>query len=194
MVHPLDALLRDVVTPVARERGYTRKGRNYFRYNDNGDAAHVTFQLLSGSTEFRINAGISCRLGRDWYPSEHEFTSGRSLWSWTPESPDAVRPRGHRSLWEIRAPGVGDCLGGGCRDLLDVLDRLLKRGALTAELRRPSGSYPGDFVRSELDLAFAMLNDGGLSPVTVELLVRRIALASPSWGRQLQVDLASEKG
>lgn len=194
MVHPLDALLRDVVHPVARERGYPRKGRNFYRYNDNGDAAHVNVQLLSGSTEFRFIAGLSCHLGRDDNPREHEFTSGVNLWSWMPESPAAVRAMSGRTLWTIGAPGIGDLLEAGCRQLLDVLDSLLAPGALTAELRKPTDRYPGQFVRRETALAFSMLNDGGLPAATTDLLVRRIALADPIWGRQLQLGLVGERG
>lgn len=194
MVHPLDALLRDAVGPIARERGYRRKGRNYYRYNDNGDAAHVNVQLLSGSTDFRINAGLSCHLGRENHPCDHEFTSGRNLWSWTPESPEAARTWSDGTLWNISVPAIGDLVRAGWRELVDVLDSLLAPGALTAELCRPSHRYPGRFVRSEVDLAFSMLNDGGLPRATTQLLVRRIAEASPTLGRQLQIALASEKG
>lgn len=193
MVHPLDALLRDSVNPVAKERGYVRKGRNYFRYNDNGDAAHIAVDLVRGSTQFSMEAGISCRLGRKVAPPEPGFRWPAGQWSWTVPGRGLAYDDG-TDLWDIDIPGIRDDLRSSWVDLLDITDALLEPGALTAELRSPTDRYPGHFARSELHLAYSILNDGGLPAATTDLLVRRIALADPIWGRQLQLCLDGDRG
>ena len=194
----IDRVLRDHIWPVAAAQGFARSGRRFFKLNANDDLVQIYFEPAFGSTDeehLRVSMWLRQGLARrhrgirepTLIQDDHDPT-GR--WEWIPPSPAPYRPDGgDPNVWNgLSWPGIGSDLGREAASVwFPTMTAVIEPGALTQELRRPTGRFPGRIRRSAAALAASLINDGGLPEPTVRLLLRQIAVDGPVWGETLRV-------
>lgn len=183
----LDSLLKTSVTSQARERKFLKKGRHFYRRNILGDVVVAYFQPLQtlAGPSFRVLISLSRHLSQASQNVLDLDIGEAGEWWWLPGPPGSDDKRS----WALDLPDIERLLESSWAEWMDVMDEIVRPGALTAELREPTYQLPGVFKRSEEDLAYSLLNDEAVSEETSRILLEKIALRWPHHGRTLQLRL-----
>ncbi|GAA1955728.1 hypothetical protein GCM10009798_13710 [Nocardioides panacihumi] len=128
MAKPFDQVVRDRIAPVAKDAGYTKKGRLFIREDERGDRAVLEarqHRLGQHDAEFFLDVHVQPRIWRDYLTQDGGDTHA-GIWS------DRLRPPGQRAggmsdLWsfDLADEASGRVLSEAVAAALPALVRLL---------------------------------------------------------------------
>ncbi|AZI58095.1 hypothetical protein EH165_08030 [Nakamurella antarctica] len=153
MAHPVDAWLKQYMTPLLKTSGFRKQGRNYLREMPDGSMQYFIVQKLNypvlPSVEFRIELVSAPKILLELFKQE-SYTSRRGLWEWKLDCPCDFQERFHHYDWVFDASdaAMAATLGARMEEKLKMvciplLDRLAEPVFFEEELRRPVWQLPG---------------------------------------------------
>ena len=179
MVKPLDVFLRDHVRPLLKEKGFSKKGRDFRLVAASGDVAFISFRpwkLGLYDVEFLATGGMLPRLWIEWRVDTYGLADGSTVSPILEKrvlSPypylESVNP--HTETWLLNANDTEriDAFLSRLSSLCEELSLLLDRQNLISVARDSATSVQIFRVARERVLA-VLLVDEGPSPELDEAL------------------------
>lgn len=181
--------LRESVHQCAAQYQFIRRGRRFYKLNNNADIVQAWFRPIptDGNYELGLHmrGSLLQRVFRQIrYGQVHtlplEFSES-GQWTWSPPVPVEHRYLGARDVWrDVTAPGVEDAIKELAHDSwFPTLDKVISPGFATMLLKDPSVEIPGKVERSEVNLALSRLNDGDFTEHSMGQLLSVVVNGRP---------------
>lgn len=191
----VDRILKEAVVPAARAHGFKKKGRFFYRLNENSDLVGMQFTIRPGyggvDCYLRVEACLIIGLMRHiFYPSRPEppiTYAPFNYWEWEPPAPVAYRTEEWPNVWDLELPRVEIAMESeAAGSWFPVMSELIVVGALEDAMASPEPRQPGVFAGGETtNVDLMRLNRGGLSPEEQSALIERIVSSRPAIKKDL---------